>query len=1015
MLHLRDTYLGILLWRAGRGNSGETCPQCNDDTKMASYRCRECGGGVLLCRECCLDKHADAPLHILDEWSGVYFFKRTLRELGQRIQMGHPPYESCDMPRRGHQDFVVIHRNGIHTVDVDFCGCDRHGRADDPHIQLLKAGWYPATDDRPQTCATFEVLDHFQLHALQAKTSAYDFYAVLERLTDGTGVKPPDRYQVFLRMAREFRHLLMLLRAGRPYDPAGVWGTGPGELAVLCPVCPRPGVNLPEGWENAPEEDQCLYIIFLAMDACFRLKRRMISSELRDPGLGTGWAYMLETTPYRRYLLTVTDQKEMSTCSGLAALDHANTKFSKGYSTTGVGMGVCARHEFVQPNGVGDLQKGERYANMDYIFASILRHLHPLLRKIISYDIVCQWWKDLVERLKKLPPMVRISIVLDLFRFVIPKMHIHSHTLLCQLLFSLNLVPGSANTDGEGIERPWSWIGGLAGSTRASGPGARADAIDCHWNYWNWTKLLGLPALLRRRLDNAKIEAAKHAEAFTAFTMEQSDRVPQWKAMVDAFEKDGTQKNPYEAEIKGLTEMQVRLQLAAVEDKEVEAGVPAVHEVSPSTFIAAGLDLEDEQRRVRIQAELKKSKSTALQINLRTMRRSLNQRILKFRKLQATYQPASLVFLRTREVPAKEMAEDVPLLLPSALTAAQRGGGTGCMAGLQEIERVMRDSQCRAALVRLRNQLHVKSRLLLYKKNHARHQGMNTRSRTIVARNESKIRLESEKYQDAWRALVALDGNEHTVGWPKLKKEDIRCMQDSEELSKKAEKQRKGLERRMAREAALRDEGELPPLQEEEAPDDDDVFTRPGENVRQVSWIWTLAGTAGTDAELEDALRIEWAKSFARTRRWNEEVRLLNEEWRRLPVSYAHREQQWLDRAVAVPVGEISDELAEGMIAYASKHAQMYRRLAARAETTRTELKLRKGERRVQRVAEDELMTGVEGPEDWWAADNGVDGNIANVAEEEEDGNIAEEDDDDERGDIDSEEELLLGGEVDED
>jgi hypothetical protein len=105
----------------------------------------------------------------------------------------------------------------------------------------------------------------------------------------------------------------------------------------------------------------------------------MISSELKDPGLGTGWAYVTENAPYRHYLLTVTDQKEvrgivsdtsiyivtyaspqMSTCTGLAALDYANTKFSRGYSSTGVGMGVCARHEFVQRNGVGDLQRGER-------------------------------------------------------------------------------------------------------------------------------------------------------------------------------------------------------------------------------------------------------------------------------------------------------------------------------------------------------------------------------------------------------------------------------------------------------------------------------------------------------------------------------------------------------------------------------------------------------------------------------------------------------------------------------
>ncbi|KAF8144237.1 hypothetical protein K438DRAFT_1632149 [Mycena galopus ATCC 62051] len=163
----------------------------------------------------------------------------------------------------------------------------------------------------------------------------------------------------------------------------------------------------------------------------------------------------------------------MSTCSGLAALNYTNTKFSRGYSTTGVRMGVCARHEFVQPNGMGNLQKGERYgfsqsskfANIDYIFGSILRHKDPHLRKIISYNIVCQWWKHLVERMEKLPPLVRLTMIMKLFCFVIPKMHIHAHMLACQVKFSLNLVLGSGQTDGEGIERPWASIGAIA-STR---------------------------------------------------------------------------------------------------------------------------------------------------------------------------------------------------------------------------------------------------------------------------------------------------------------------------------------------------------------------------------------------------------------------------------------------------------------------------------------------------------------------------------------------------------------------
>lgn len=39
---------------------------------------------------------------------------------------------------------------------------------------------------------------------------------------------------------------------------------------------------------------------------------------------------------------------------------HAETKFTSGQHTMGVGLCLCAQHEFVCPCGVGDLQKGER-------------------------------------------------------------------------------------------------------------------------------------------------------------------------------------------------------------------------------------------------------------------------------------------------------------------------------------------------------------------------------------------------------------------------------------------------------------------------------------------------------------------------------------------------------------------------------------------------------------------------------------------------------------------------------
>ncbi|KAJ7634027.1 hypothetical protein B0H17DRAFT_961540 [Mycena rosella] len=187
--------------------------------------------------------------------------------------------------------------------------------------------------------------------------------------------------------------------------------------------------------------------------------------------------------------------------------------------------------------------------------------------------------------------------------------------------------------------------------------------------------------------------------------------------------------------------------------------------------------------------------------------------------------------------------ENVPLFLPSTLPATQHAEGV--VAHLAVIEDSMRDVQCAGALVRLHNQLHIKSHLLMYKKVHLRNQGTNMRSRTLVTRNKGKIRLHSEKYQMVWEAKRRLAGNDVTkVGWRKLAREDIRCIEDTEELLRAAATQ-------WARcEEELHDLGELALA----AIDEGDVERAPrgGENVRKVSWIWTGTGTAGTDEELED-------------------------------------------------------------------------------------------------------------------------------------------------------------------
>jgi hypothetical protein len=218
------------------------------------------------------------------------------------------------------------------------------------------------------------------------------------------------------------------------------------------------------------------------------------------------------------------------------------------------------------------------------------------------------------------------------------------------------------------------------------------------------------------------------------------------------------------------------------------------------------------------------------------------------------------VALEKREAPEDEQPEGEPLFLPPALSEAERANG-GCANGLLEMELVMRDAQCPGALVKLGNQLVIKGRFLNYKALHTRHQGTTTRARSIVNRNELKIQLHSEKYQVAWNALWMNAGQEEQlVGWKKLKKEDIRCMEDAEDLAAKEAKRRKAKAKQKRKYAELIAHAvEVPAWlnagEEEEEDGDgegDNVEGRVGESRRGVSWIWMGAGMTGTDTELED-------------------------------------------------------------------------------------------------------------------------------------------------------------------
>lgn len=104
------------------------------------------------------------------------------------MQLGHYPGDACTSPQKSTRPFTVIHTNGIHQIDLWFCGCNLAARHGDRVQQLLRRRLFPATTTDPQTGSTFALLESAHVLSVQSKLSLYDFHISIETLTDAARV-----------------------------------------------------------------------------------------------------------------------------------------------------------------------------------------------------------------------------------------------------------------------------------------------------------------------------------------------------------------------------------------------------------------------------------------------------------------------------------------------------------------------------------------------------------------------------------------------------------------------------------------------------------------------------------------------------------------------------------------------------------------------------------------------------------------------------------------------------------
>ncbi|KAG1737598.1 hypothetical protein EDD22DRAFT_852172 [Suillus occidentalis] len=487
-----------------------------------------------------------------------------------------------------------------------------------------------------------------------------------------------------------------LKHSGCGHNPAGVNATQDGDLAVLCPACPHLGKNLPDDWRNSPE--QWKFGLFLAIDANFQLKQWMVSSDIRDPGLS------LREKEYKRHLCANGKVvQEKSNCVSHNTVNMVDTKSAEGLAAT-----ALVTYRKVK-NG-----------------------------KTINYFVL--------------------------------KFHLAAHVETCQTQFSFNWTLGVGWTDGEAPERGWANINRVASSTKEMGPGARRDTLNDHFSDWNWKKVTGLGECFSLSIFANIREAVTVEKEHHLALWELEDSINEsnagtasltaWRAEIESWEKDHSQRNPFQSRVEVMTQAAVQLELAQRDAKELEEGSAiSLHaKVTCSILISAGIDLEDAQRHLQVDSSMLGQHSTDIQKTKILTRRNALQRCLDaWTDIQRLYMPAVLNLQISASLPTQSSGDDSSCPVPDPNSGKA-----------EDFQLLLPSEICDI--------------LYQFKVQHLHSQGPNTHARKTLDTVEEHLTLSHAKYASTREALVSLACHLDRIGWEHklqpLKKAHLRPIGD---------------------------------------------------------------------------------------------------------------------------------------------------------------------------------------------------------------------------------------------
>ena len=211
---------------------------------------------VPMCKKCHICSHIHNPFHRIERRTGTHLEMTMLAHLGLTLRLGHLGI-LCNKASTA-VNTTMVHINGIQECLISYCNCDSiDERLRSRPGQLLHIGLCAASFKCTQTVFSVVLLKHFHPLSTQSKLTAHNYISFICRVTNyGFLNDSKDWYRKFMMAYRQFCYIRDLRWSNRQADEV----LPPGSLAVECPACPQPDINMDPNWRNCPKDQ--MYVLW---------------------------------------------------------------------------------------------------------------------------------------------------------------------------------------------------------------------------------------------------------------------------------------------------------------------------------------------------------------------------------------------------------------------------------------------------------------------------------------------------------------------------------------------------------------------------------------------------------------------------------------------------------------------------------------------------------------------------------------------------------------------------------